>query len=286
MVKPVANADQAEFWNAQPGRNWVAHQADFDAINAGVLQLLLAAAAPAEGETVLDIGCGSGTTSFDFARAVGPSGQVLGLDISEPLLAHAEQRRQAAGVGHLRFALGDAQVHAFPPGGADLAASRFGVMFFEDTGAAFRNIATGLRPGGRIAFATWAGPEVNPFFTLPLKVAVARLGPGAPVDPAAPGPMAFRDSDRVLRLLAGAGFVDAAVERVTTDLHHPGGLEAFLRVVPGVGPIARLMREKQGSAEDEAAIIAALAGELEPYRTADGIRIPAGILIYTARVPG
>lgn len=282
----VVNADQAEFWNTQPGRNWVAHQADFDAISAGVLRLLFAAAAPAAGESVLDIGCGSGTTSLEFARAVGPSGQVLGLDISEPLLAHAEQRRQEAGLGQVRFALGDAQVHAFPPGAADLAASRFGVMFFEDPGAAFRNIAAGLRPGGRIVFAAWAGPEVNPFFTLPMKVAVARLGPGAPVEPTAPGPMAFRDSDRVLRLLTDAGLADAAVTEVTTDLHHPGGPEAVLRFVPGVGPIARLMREKQGNPEDEAAILAALAAEIEPYRAPDGIRIPAGILLYTARVPG
>lgn len=281
-----ANAAQAEFWNTQPGQNWVAHQTDFDAIHAGVLRLLLAAAAPATGESVLDIGCGSGTTSFDFARAVGPSGQVLGLDISEPLLADAEQRRQEAGLAQVRFVLGDAQVHAFPPGGADLAASRFGVMFFEDPGAAFRNIAAGLRPGGRVVFAAWAGPEANPFFALPMKVAVDRLGPGAPVDPTAPGPMAFRDGPRVLRLLTDAGLVDAAVEEVTTDLHHPGGPEALLRFVPGVGPIARLMREKQGSAEDEAAIIAALASEIEPYRTPDGIRIPAGILLYTARMPG
>lgn len=284
-MNQLANAEQAAFWNAQPGQNWVAHQADFDTINAEVLRLLLAAAAPAPGESVLDIGCGSGTTSFEFARAVGPSGHVLGLDISEPLLAHAEQRRQVAGLEGVRFVLGDAQVYPLPPGAADLAASRFGVMFFEDPVAAFRNIARGLRPGGRIAFAVWAGPELNPFFTLPLKVAVARLGPAAPTDPAAPGPMAFRDRDRVLGLLAEAGLVQGAVELVTTELHHPDGPDALLRIVPGVGPIARLMRETQGTAEDLAAIITALAVELEVYRTPDGLRLPAGILIVTARVP-
>ncbi len=276
------NVDQSEFWNAQPGRNWVLHDADLDAISANVSGLLLAACAPAPGERALDVGCGAGASTFALAAAVGASGAVLGVDISAPLLRRAEERRAALGAGNVAFALADAQDHRFEPGAFDLAASRFGVMFFADPVAAFRNIAAGLRPGGRIAFAAWAGPEANPWFTLPQRVAFARLGPVAQTPPDAPGPMAFRDVDRVCGILAAAGFSAAEGTSVPTDLHHPGGVEAVVRLAAHVGPTARIMRENNGTAVDEAAIAAALAVELAQFRSDDGVRIPARVNIFTA----
>jgi SAM-dependent methyltransferase len=204
---------------------------------------------------------------------------VLGLDISAPLVARAEERRRALGVGNLAFALGDAQVHRFEPARADLAASRFGVMFFADPVAAFRNLARGLRPGGRVVFVAWAGPEQNPFFTLPMQAATARLGPAAPADPDAPGAMAFRNPDRVLGILAAAGLADARATPFAADLHHPGGLQALLRFLPNAGPIARLLREKNGTDADREAILADLATALAPFETSDGIRIPGAFLL-------
>ena len=200
-----ANADQATFWNAQPGQNWVDFQADLDAQLSEVTDRLLAACAARPGERVLDIGCGAGGSTLALAAAVGAVGSVLGLDLSEPLLARAEERRRDLALGNVRFARGDAQDHPFAPGGFDLAASRFGVMFFADPVAAFRNIARALRPGGRLVFVAWAGPEHNPWFAIPQRAAVARLGPVAPTPPDAPGPMAFRDAARVTGLLEAAG---------------------------------------------------------------------------------
>lgn len=279
------NADQVEFWNTQPGLNWVTHEADLDTLMQSVTGLMMDAAAPRARERALDIGCGAGASTLALAEAVGPGGAVLGLDVSAPLLARAEERRAACGAANIAFERADAQEHPFAPGAFDLAASRFGVMFFADPVAAFRNIAAALRPGGRIAFAAWAGPEANPWFATPHRVAVARLGPVAATPRDAPGPMAFQDLDRVCGLLTAAGFADVSGETAATDLHHPGGVEAVVALARHVGPTSRVLRERNGTPEDEAAILAALADELGRYGSTDGIRIPAAINVFTARRP-
>lgn len=280
MASP--NSDQSEFWNSSSGQAWVDRQADLDATMANVTTLLLEASQPASGERVLDVGCGAGASTLAVAQAVGSTGKVLGIDISAPLLEKAEERRVRQGMNVITYKLGDAQDCTFDPHEFDLVVSRFGVMFFSNPVVAFRNIATGLRPGGRIAFAAWAGPDVNPWFSIPQKVAVARLGPVDATPPDAPGPMAFRDIDRVCRILKDAGYTNCAGKAQSTDLHHPGGIEAVTTLATHVGPATRVMREKNGTDEDRAAISATLADAFVDFRTADGIRIPAVINIFTA----
>jgi SAM-dependent methyltransferase len=280
-----ANAGQAEFWNSGPGQNWVAFQADLDEQLASITDRLIAACALRPGENALDVGCGAGGTTLALAAAVGPSGHVDGLDISRPLLELAERRARDAGAGNARFLLGDAQDQPLPRGGYDLVTSRFGVMFFADPVAAFRNLCGGLKPGGRIVFLVWAGPESNPWFSLPLQVAVARLGPQPPTPPDAPGPMAFRDVGRVLGILEAAGFVAGAAERIDGDLYNSGGLDAVMRLLGRIGPLPRLFRENGTSEADREAILAEVRAVLAPFRSPDGIRVPAGFLLYSARRP-
>jgi len=279
-----ANADQSAFWNAQPEQNWVSFQATLDAQMSEVTEALLAAAAPRPGERVLDIGCGAGGSTFPLAAAVGPSGRVTGLDVSAPLLARAEERRRELGLDNIRFVEADAQDHPFDPAGCDLAVSRFGVMFFADPVAAFANIARALRPGGRLVFAAWAGPEHNPWFAIPLQAAIARLGPIAPAPPEAPGPMAFRDAARVTGLFAAAGLREARAEPIDLGLPNPGGLDALVDLIGNIGALPRVLREKAGTPEDRAAILAVVRDAFAPYATPDGgIRLPARIILFSAR---
>lgn len=275
-----ANADQADFWNADPGQRWVRFQEDLDALHEGVTGVLLAAARPQPGERVLDVGCGAGAQTFALALAVGPDGAVTGVDFSAPLLERARNRQDAQGVGNVVFRQVDAQVDDLGADAFDLVASRFGVMFFADPVAAFANIRGALRPGGRIAFVAWQGPEANPWFTLPQRLAVERLGAVAPTSPDAPGPMAFRDAGRVLKILEAAGFADARAEPVVTELHHPGGVLAAAALSTQIGPISRIIREKGGTDADRDAIGEKLATAFEAYQTPDGIRVPAGITIF------
>jgi SAM-dependent methyltransferase len=279
-----ANADQSAFWNAQPGQNWVSFQATLDAQMSEVTEALLAAAAPRPGERVIDIGCGAGGSTLALAAAVGPSGRVTGLDVSSPLLARAEERRRERGLANLAFIEADAQDHPFDPAASDLAVSRFGVMFFADPVAAFANIARALRPGGRLVFAAWAGPEHNPWFTLPQQAAVARLGPVAPAPPEAPGPMAFRDAARVTGLLAAAGLREARAQPVDLGLPNPGGLDALMELICNIGALPRILRDKGGTPEDRAAILGVVRDRFAPFATPDGgIRLPARVILFSAQ---
>ena len=136
MTRPKANAEQAEYWNADEARHWVSEQDRYDEMLAPFAARLLHVAALDGDAHVVDIGCGTGSTTCDAAR-VAPDGRALGLDISRSMIEAARARTTRAGLANAAFEVGDAQTHRFAPGSADVAISRFGVMFFDDPVAAF-----------------------------------------------------------------------------------------------------------------------------------------------------
>src|SRR6185369_15072156 len=181
------------------------------------------AAAVAAGERVLDVGCGCGSTTIELARRAGPTGHVVGADISGPMLADARARTAAAGLGNVELVHADAQTHAFPPSAFDLVFSRFGVMFFADPTAAFANLRGALRPGGRLAFVCWRSLPENPWMAVPLMAALQHLPPPTIPGPEDPGPFSFADRGRVERILGGAGWSDVTVTPLDETLTLPGG---------------------------------------------------------------
>lgn len=282
-----ANADQAEFWNSEPGQVWVAEQDRFDTLLHEALEAVLDHAAPRPGEAVLDVGCGAGTSSLRLSDMVGAAGRVTALDISAPLLDHARARAGAEPTArsNLRFTLGDAQTHELGGLEVDLVISRFGVMFFDDPRAAFANLRRAVRPGGRLAMICWQGAPENPWFMVPMQAAIARLGKPEPMDPLAPGPMAFKDIDRVTAILTGAGWDNASGRPIEVDLIPPQSLEAAADFATSAGPATRVMREKGGTPEDAEAIRATCAEGFAPYQVAQGLRIPARLIVYSAINP-
>ena len=139
------NADQLAFWNGPGGHTWVARQEHTDITLAHVTEALLAFARPQAGERVLDIGCGCGATTLEFARAVGTSGRVAALDISGPMLAEGQARANAAGIANIAWRQVDPATAALDA--YDLLTSAFGVMFFGDPVGAFANMRGAASPG-------------------------------------------------------------------------------------------------------------------------------------------
>ncbi|REK84866.1 class I SAM-dependent methyltransferase [Streptomyces inhibens] len=211
-MQHIVNTDQAQAWNGYEGTYWARNQDRWDAVNTGFNEPLLTTVAIKERDRVLDIGCGAGQTTRLAARRSG-SGQVLGLDLSAPMLARARETAQREDLGNVTFEHGDAQVHAFEPGTFDVMISRFGVMFFADPAVAFTNIGRALRPGGRMAFICGAGPEGNEWLQ-----AIAALSDILPIGgfgaPGSPGMFSLVDPDRIHEVLSAAGFENVSAAHV------------------------------------------------------------------------
>jgi SAM-dependent methyltransferase len=135
-----ANAAMRRYWNTVAGPRWVASPGFRERRNQESLGLLLAHLSLAGGESVLEIGCGTGALTLPLAAAVGEHGRVVAVDISEPMLGAARQKVGERGLRNVTLHSGDAQVFAFEPAVFDVATSRMGVMFFADPAAAFGNI--------------------------------------------------------------------------------------------------------------------------------------------------
>lgn len=278
--RPGANAVEIERWNSEFGQNWVAYQQDLDAAFASVRDRLIELARIEEGGRVLDVGCGAGAVTIEAAARVGSTGRVLGVDISRPLLELA--RRRCAVLSNVDFLEGDAQTHPFQADGYDLLVSRFGLMFFEDPPAAFANMASALRAGGRMVFVSWAPLERNPWFEIPNDAAVARLGAPAPTGPRAPGPFAFAEVDYVTGILREAGLTAVSARTRSVQLECPMSLEQAGDLAAKLGPAARIHREKNGTAEDLEAIIVEVKKGFARYVSASGFSIPATIHFFEA----
>jgi SAM-dependent methyltransferase len=220
--------------------------------------------------------CGTGQTTLQLADAVGPTGRVVGVDVSSQLLTAARSRNAEA---HVSFVQADAQTQAFEPP-FDAIYSRFGVMFFADPVAAFANLRRALKPTGRIVFVCWRSIDQNPMMTVPMAAAAKYFPPPPPPDPDAPGPFAFADRGRIARILEAAGF--GAVRIVPHDQPIGGNDRAdTLELALHMGPLGRLLRE---SPERRAVVIDVVREAIEPF-IVDGIaQMPSATWIVTAMI--
>lgn len=275
------NQVQAEFWEAA-GPVWHREQARLDEqINHHSLKAI-DSLNPTPGETVVDIGCGTGTTTFQIAERVGVGGLVVGCDISATMVDAARARASALGVENVEFVTGDAHTHQFDPV-ADAVFSRFGVMFFGDPKGAFANIRTALRPAGRLVFVCWQSPDRNPWVTKPLEVARKYVTLPFATDPRAPSPFAFADPEWVHEVLADAGFSDVTIEPHEAQAYLGADLDSAVRFVLGLNPATAGIAERDPATAKT--LFAEVADALRPHSTGQGVVTDSATWVVSAAIP-
>jgi len=128
----------------------ITHEERYDRMLGPFGDAMLAAANLRRGDRVLDVGCGTGTTTMAAAHTVGGTGRVTAIDIDERLVRHTADRCAAAGLTNVDTLCGDAASYPYIGGEADVVISRFATMLFADPVAAHANLRRALRPGGSL----------------------------------------------------------------------------------------------------------------------------------------
>ncbi|MEZ5922045.1 MAG: class I SAM-dependent methyltransferase [Parvularculaceae bacterium] len=276
------NGLKGEDWAGDRGEKWLANLGLLEGMIAPIGAALIEAIGPKRGEAVLDIGCGGGATTVALAPLVAPEGTVTGLDIS-PVLAKAALERAEA-EGHLNVSMinADAARVKLQPRAYDIITSRFGVMFFDDPVAAFKNLRRALKEDGRLCIAVWAPPSENEWASLVIGGLSKHMVLPAR-DPKAPGPFAFGNQEYLHEILKSAGFENIMIDE-WTGVHHLGGNGAtpqaaadFVLSSMSIGDLIRVQPEATVNA-----IRNEVTNAFAPHATPDGVALRAKSWFVTA----
>ena len=237
------------------------------------------------GDRVLDFGCGFGETSLELGRLVGPSGEVLGLDCASAFIEIANRERDEAGLLHVRYEIGDAQQHLLSENYYDVAFARFGVMFFESSVRALRNVGRALRPGGKLCLIAWRGLADNPAWVAAKTVVREYLpAPSSSAPSCGPGPFSWADEQADRDMLAAAGFTRVELfERSDVDICVGRTVEEAIDYQILVGPSGEIVRLAGAEGQRRMPEIRARLAELfREHLREDGVFLPSSSWLISA----
>jgi SAM-dependent methyltransferase len=231
-------------------------------------------------DRVLDIGCGTGQTTRDAARAA-VDGSAVGVDVSAPMLERARRLSREQGLRNITYQHGDAETHPFPPEHYDLCISRFGAMFFADPVAAFTNIRRALRPGARLVLMVWQHADRNEWFTATRQ---ALAGSSTPTTSASDlEAFSLADPAAAERLLNLAGFAEVAFTDIHEPVHYGPDATAASHAVLGLRHAQDLLTSLDPHMAEDA--LDRLRALLEAHATGDGVQFDSRAWIITTHVP-
>jgi len=242
---------------------------------------------PAPGDRVLDIGCGFGDTTQRLAGLVGPDGEAVGVDVSEPFVATAREEAEAAGAERVSFAVADVQVGELG-GGFDYAFSRMGIMFFANPVQAFRNVRAALKPGGTLCAVVWRRKLDNDWMYRAETVVEEYLEHPEETDEptCGPGPFSMANADTVSEQLAIAGFERISLQRCDLPIRIGRDLDHAVEFNMALGPAGEVLRLWGDRVEEIRPKIAReLREALAEFEGPDGVVAPASTWIVGATAP-
>jgi len=238
---------------------------------------LLEAAAPAPGERVLDVACGTGLVALEAARAVGAEGHVLGVDLSDRMVDAARARAQARSLRHADFARMDGEALALPDGGFDVALSALGLMYMPDPLQALREMRRVLRPGGRMVAAVW-GERARCGWASVFPIVEAEVASDV-----CPLFFGLGQQDALARLFAEVGCARVASRRITTSLAYADADQACDAAFVG-GPVALAWSRFDAGVRQR--VRERYEASISSWRRGAGYEVPGEFVIVSGVVPG
>jgi SAM-dependent methyltransferase len=270
--------EQAKLWNGVGGCAWVDTQDVLERVFKPFEELLLDVVPRTPRAGVLDVGCGTGSTTFAIARVLGPGSRSVGIDISGPMISAARARAEREAI-EATFIIGNAQTHPFEPASFDAIVSRFGVMFFSDPVGAFTNLRRAATASARLRFIAWRSPAENPFMTTAERAAAPLLPDLPPRRPDAPGQFAFANGDRVRTMLEESGW--RAIEMQPADIACSFPEAELVRYFTRLGPVGSTL---QGADErTRARVVDTVRPAFDPFVHGDEVRFTAACWTVDAR---
>jgi SAM-dependent methyltransferase len=247
----------------------------------------MAAHPPRPGDRVVDLGCGFGDTTQRLAGLVGPDGDVLGIDVSEPFIELAQREAEEADAANVRFAVGDVQVTEFEES-FDYAFSRMGIMFFANPVQALRNVRQALAPGGTLCAVVWRRKLDNEWVSRAEAIVDKYLDHPEQSDQptCGPGPFSMADADTVSEQLKIAGFERVNFQRCDLPLKIGSDLDHAVEFNMALGPAGEVLRLWEDRIEEiKPKIAAELREALADLDGPDGVFAPASTWIISAKAP-
>lgn len=208
--------DSAEGWK----RWWPTFERAAQSVNDRLVELARVRAS----DRVLDIATGSGEPALTAARAVGPSGRVVAVDMSPGMLEIARERIDAIGLKNVDLVESDAEALRLEAHSFDAVLCRWGLMFMPDLDAVVRGIHQALKQGGRFATAVWSVADKVPMCGI-ARDAIRQIT-GIVPPPNAPDPTRLADTSILERALNAAGFRDVTIEWMIVTFEFPSA-DAF-----------------------------------------------------------
>lgn len=251
---------QIALWNGSAGYAWVNAQEVLDQMFKPFEDLLVNMMDTSVGLRVLDVGCGTGSTTLAAARRVGLEGNCIGIDVSAPMIAVAQARGEREG-STASFICADAQTHTFAPASFDWITSRFGVMFFDDPVSAFSNLRRAATDGAKLCCVAWRGAADNPFMTTAERAAASLLLNLPARRPNAPGQFAFADQRRVSAILEASGWTEVDIQPIDVDCTLPE--QELISYFSRLGPVGISLQETDE--QTRVRVIESIRTAFDPY---------------------
>ena len=276
------NVKQKEFWSGAGGDVWVNKQKEMDIMLNPLGQRAIDKLDLSNGKRILDIGCGCGATTLEIAKMI-PEGKIIGVDISEPMLNQARKDALEMSLSNTEFVVQDVQTDEISKDAFDIAFSRFGVMFFEDSYEAFKNINNSLKIGGQLSFVCWQEPLLNPWQSLSIQVIKQFIDLPTP-PPKSPGPFAFEDKSYIEDILDRSNFKEINIDDNQEEIVMFAGKslkeasEDYLTINPVV---TEMLKNSPKELKEE--ILEALIVKFSDFHEDHGLVFPSATWIVTAK---